>query len=638
VDDILSTVQYLREDHGDGRLFKMFEDSVLALVVKNYIDYDYVVGNPPYVRVQNLPDEQKAYLNELYDSTTGNYDLYCPFYERGIDWLAEGTGRLGYITPNQFFVTDYGKGTRRELLRRTRVEEVYDFRDSGVFEDATNYPAIVVLRDEPEQEARESNQIRNVRVKANVDDDTGRELDREIIESVRNHRGEPGYSDEYIDVFDFPQGELDEGYWSLMPPEELQVFRKLEAESDSTLDGITDAVFAGTQTSANKVYIVNPVNAGRIEPEEQGETVRVVPSGEEREYEIETDLLRPWLDGKEIQRWGADWSGQHVILPYHIDNDGGTLESTPLTAEELQEDLPLTWEYFEDHREKLESRESGRMDGRDDWFAFIYPKSHDRFENPKTIGAHIAENARFMVDESGVWYFKTAYGIQFSPEYRDRTKEFAGQLNSGALDFYFKHITTVKQGGFYEYRAQYLELLPCHVEDQESEFGSIRELIDQILHSIETENKADRFPEAYIGDFDGEFVYLDYEWQTRRSPVSADIQELADGRFAVQAGRTDEITDPLMDQGDREARKRRARYVLAAVDGRKVKSGEEVTIPIPRRDEGVQALLDELEADRRQVEKTDIEALEAEIDEAVYDLFDLTEEERQVIEDYLEVF
>jgi len=89
---------------------------------------------------------------------------------------------------------------------------------------------------------------------------------------------------------------------------------------------------------------------------------------------------------------------------------------------------------------------------------------------------------------------------------------------------------------------------------------------------------------------------------------------------------------------DREARTRRAEYVYAAVDGRNVKSGEEMTIPIPRSDDGVVELLDRLEADRTEVEQTDIEALEAEIDRAVYDLFDLTEDECEVVEEYLDVF
>jgi hypothetical protein len=74
------------------------------------------------------------------------------------------------------------------------------------------------------------------------------------------------------------------------------------------------------------------------------------------------------------------------------------------------------------------------------------------------------------------------------------------------------------------------------------------------------------------------------------------------------------------------------------VDGRNVRSGEETTIPIPRSDAGVAELLDRLDADRAAVRETDLDALEAAIDEAVYDLFDLTAEERAVVEEYLEVF
>ncbi len=639
VNDMLENVRYLKEEHNDGRLFKMFEDTVLALVVKNYMEYDYVVGNPPYVRTQNLPASQKAMMDQLYDATTGNYDIYCPFYERGLDWLREGSGKLGFITPNQFMVTDYGEGLRQVLLDEADIEEVYDFRDSGVFEDATNYPAIVILEDEPDEAAREDNDIRCVRVKANTDEENDRELDEAIIEAVRDHRGEPGYSDEFIDVFDFPQRKLlGPDYWPLMPSEELRVFEKLESNGTGNFGDITDAIFAGTQTSANKVYLVRPVNADRIEPNEGGDTVRVVPTGENQEYEIETDLLCPWLKGKDIERWRGEWSGLHVILPHYVEDEGDGPTTKVYDSEHLQRNLPLTWDYFEAHREVLEGRESGRMEGRDDWYGFIYPKSHERFEKPKIIGAHISENARFMMDSEGVWYFKTAYGIELDVPYQDLTEEMACQLNSKALDFYFKHITTVKMGGYYEYRSQYVEKLPCVTEDNADVFGTMRETAGEIVDTIDLESKTNRFPEAYLGDYDGELDYITYEWQTRRYPVNADVQADVDDNFTVQAGRSDTINDPAMYSDDRDARKQRAEYVHAAVDGRNVKSGEEMTIPIPRSDAGVEELLDRLEADRDEVRQTDIGALEAEIDEAVYDLFDLTENEREVVEDYLEVF
>jgi len=639
IDDMLEVTRQLQENHDDGRLFKMFEDTVLALVVKNYMEYNYVVGNPPYVRIQNLPDSQKEMMDTLYDATTGNYDIYCPFYERGLDWLQDDTGKLGFITPNQFMVTDYGEGLRRVILRDSRIKEVYDFRDSGVFEDATNYPAIVILEDEPDAGERRDNDIHCVRVKSDTEEEGDRELDETIIESVRENRGNPGYSDEFIDVFDYPQSKLSgEDYWAMMPPEELRVFEKLEDNATDVFGGITDAIFAGTQTSANKVYLVKPVDAGRIDPQQSGDTVRVVPTGESKEYEIETDLLCPWLNGNDVGRWRGKWSGLHVILPHYVDDGDDGLSTEVYDSDYLRENLPLTWEYFEQHRETLEGREGGRMEGKEDWYAFIYPKSHPRFEKPKIIGAHISQKSRFMLDSEGIWYFKTAYGIELDGSYRELTDEMACQLNSKALDFYFKHITTVKMGGYYEYRSQYIEKLPCKTDDSADVFGLMRDKAGAIVDNIDLDSKTDRFPEAYLGEYEGELGYIDYEWQTRRYPVNASVEEADDGRFVVTAGNTDEITDPLIDSGDRDENQLRAGYVHTAVDGRNMKKGEEMTIPIPVSQDGVEQLLDRLEQDKQTVDTTDIEALEGEIDQAVYDLFNLTDEERQVVEEYHEVF
>lgn len=640
VNDILSTVRYLEQEHGDGRLFKMFEDTILALVVKNYMEYDYVVGNPPYVRIQNLPDGQKAMLDQLYESTTGNYDLYCPFYERGLDWLKEGSGRLGFITPNQFMVTDYGKGLRRIMLEQSRIEEVYDFRDSGIFEDATNYPAIVILEDGPDENSREDNEIRCVRVKSNTEEESDRELDDAIIQSVANHRENPGYSDDFIDVFDYPQAKLDsDDYWALMPPDELRIFEKLEAQQDGRVGDVTDAVFQGIRTSANKIYVVDVLDADRIESSDTGEIVTVVPTGESQKYEIETDLLRPFLEGDEVKRWRGKWGGLHVVHPYYTERNNGDEPETGLYSQDyLENSLPLTWKYFLAHRESLEGREGGRKEGEDDWYGYIYPKNLGKFEAPKIIQAHIATDATFMIDEPGTWYFTTAYGVLLDARYRDLTEEMVCQLNSKALDFYFKHITTVKMGGYYEYRSQYVEKLPCVTEDNADVFGTMRQKAGKIVDAIDLDSKTDRFPEAYLGDYDGELDYIDYEWQTRRYPVNADIKTLEDGRFAVTAGRSDEMTDPLIDRGDEDERKLRAQYVYEAVNGQNAKSGEEISIPIPATFDGVERFLTVLNEDKQAIETTPIEKLETQIDEAVYDLFELTDKERKIIDKYMEIF
>ena len=402
---------------------------------------------------------------------------------------------------------------------------------------------------------------------------------------------------------------------------------------------MTDAVFQGIRTSANKIYVVEVLDADRVESDDTGGSVIVVPTGSSQEYEIETDLLRPFLAGDEIKRWRGDWGGLHVIHPYYAEEtEEGELEAGLYSQNYLDENLSKTWNFFLAHKEALEARESGRKEGEDDWYGYIYPKNLGKFEAPKIIQGHITTDATFMVDESGTWYFTTAYGVLLSPDYRDLTEEMACQLNSKAVDFYFKHITTVKMGGYYEYRSQYVERLPCITEDRADRFAEMRENAETIVDIIDLDSKTGRFPEAYLGKFDGELEYVDYEWQTRRYPVDATIAEQENGEFAVEAGRSDSITDAAMYADDLGNRKRRAEYVHSAVDGRNVKQGEATTIPIPRREEGVEKLLSQLETDEKRAKERDIDALEKEIGSAVYVLFDLTEDEQRIVEDYLEVF
>jgi hypothetical protein len=524
------------------------------------------------------------------------------------------------------------------MLDETAIEEVYDFRDSGVFEDAKNYPAVVILEREPDGDRRKESEIRCVRVKSDTKEPTNRDLDTAIIEAVRDHHGEPGYEDEYINVFDYPQGDLDDGYWSLMPPEELSIIHKMDSVSDATVGDVTGSVFAGTQTSANKVFIVKPVDADRIPADQTGDTVNVVPKGEEREYEIETDTLRPWLQGRDINRWRGDWSGEHAIVPYELTSDGeGNLTSNLIEQERLENELPLTWEYLTKHRDTLESREGGRFENRDDWYGFGYPKSMTRFEDPKLICPEIAAEATFMLDDVGTWYFKAAYGVQLEDEYKDWTDTFAALLNSNALDFYLKHYSVLKVDGFYKYTTNYLTPLPV-TWGSDDDRDELRDTVSTITTMLDVKSKTERFPEAYMGEYNGELDYITYEWQTRRYPVSAEVQSNEDGEFTVQAGRSDIIKDAAMYSDDENARELRATYVREAVNGRNAKSGETTTIPIPRSDKGVEELVGSLRSDKASLEERDLNELEKKVNELIYEMYGITPEEQDVIEEYLEEF
>ena len=288
---------------------------------------------------------------------------------------------------------------------------------------------------------------------------------------------------------------------------------------------------------------------------------------------------------------------------------------------------------MDEHEETLQSRYCVETGGKG-LYEYDGPRPKSVFKGDFRIGVpDMATENHFAYTDGYDCFKNTAYVLTFSNSQRYSEKELLGLLNSSVAEFVIKQMSPFLNDRYYRYKTQYIESVPL------PEPGSgVEEIVEQVLALEDKQREVERFPDSYVGEYDGELDFLTYEWQTRRYPVDATIAETDDGEFTVRAGRSDTITDPALYADDRAARKRRAEYVHAAVDGRNVTSGAETTVPIPRSDSGVGELLDRLNADREAVARTDIAALEAEIDAAVYDLFALTDEERAVVEEYLDVF
>ncbi|MBS1967730.1 MAG: Eco57I restriction-modification methylase domain-containing protein [Chloroflexi bacterium SZAS-1] len=91
--------------------------------------FDAVVGNPPYLRIQNLQQHQPDQVNffsQQFNSSTGKYDIYVLFAEKSRT-LATTLGRTGMIVPNKWIVSDYGSGIRKYFAKHLAVRQVVDF-------------------------------------------------------------------------------------------------------------------------------------------------------------------------------------------------------------------------------------------------------------------------------------------------------------------------------------------------------------------------------------------------------------------------------------------------------------------------------------------------------------------------------
>lgn len=114
-----------------------------ALTVSKYDgQMDFVLGNPPYVRVHNLNESFDMAKNFSF-AQDGMTDLYIVFYEIGIKMLNNG-GVLGYITPSSFFNSLAGDYMRAYLVQNNLIEKVVDLKHYQAF-NATTYTTIVVL-------------------------------------------------------------------------------------------------------------------------------------------------------------------------------------------------------------------------------------------------------------------------------------------------------------------------------------------------------------------------------------------------------------------------------------------------------------------------------------------------------------
>lgn len=103
---------------------------------------DFVLGNPPYIRVHNLNDSFDM-AKEYSFAQKGMTDLYIVFYEIGINMLNKN-GVLGYITPSSFFNSLAGKYLRKYLVQENLIEKLVDLKHYQAFQ-ATTYTAITIL-------------------------------------------------------------------------------------------------------------------------------------------------------------------------------------------------------------------------------------------------------------------------------------------------------------------------------------------------------------------------------------------------------------------------------------------------------------------------------------------------------------
>jgi hypothetical protein len=231
------------------------------------------------------------------------------------------------------------------------------------------------------------------------------------------------------------------------------------SQNTTPLAELTERIFVGLQTSADKVYILEK----RGEPSKG--LVKVYSRSLGQEFELKSALLKPLLSGKDIERYGYPIPNQLLLFPYKVSEGRAEL----ISPEEFASSYPRCWEYLLQNREALENRERGKM-RHERWYAFGRTQNLALHDRQKIMTGVLASKSRLTFDDNGVFYFMGGgnaggYGVILKETNKENYLYILGLLNSALLDSRLKKISSPFRGGFFSYARRYLEKLPIRCID-----------------------------------------------------------------------------------------------------------------------------------------------------------------------------
>lgn len=287
----------------------------------------------------------------------------------------------------------------------------------------------------------------------------------------------------------FEAGALDADSWVLVAGEERQLIDAI-AKGAEPLSAVTDGIFTGLQTSADPVYILEDRGSrpdGRL----------VYSKAAETELLLEPDLLHPLASGTEVERYAFKPLEALLLFPYRRGEDGMRL----LSEAEL-DSLPRTAEYLRSHEDLLRGREQGKMDGQG-WYAFGRTQSLGLHDLPKLGIPRLCDRLRASIDSDGAVYLDNVDVNGVLPSEDGPSVWVLGcLLNSAILDFLFKLRSVPFRGNFYSANKQFVAPLPIRLPDRA--VGEELERLGRKLHTATGDLLRERYGfRGWLGELVG---------------------------------------------------------------------------------------------------------------------------------------
>ena len=373
----------------------------------NFLGFNVVVGNPPYVSSRNIDVESNRMLANWKVCSSGHPDLYIPFFQIGLELLSEG-GTLGYITMNSFFKSLNGRSLREYFHEKRYSFQIVDFGALQIFNKRSTYTCICLISNTT------SENVCYYKAKS-LYDLKSKPLPYETIpyEKLKWYNG-----------------------WNLMS---MDLVNKIESVGEPFSKRFITR--NGIATLKNDIYIFKPVfeddnfywlQNGDLYPIEKSICKEVV----------NPNLLTTEKDISKIK--------QKLIFPYEF-VDG---KAKIFTEKRLQKQFPFAFKYLKSKRKILASRDKGN--GKyPEWFAFGRTQSLELMRY-KLFFPHITPHSpNFIINEDEYLFFYN--GIAVIGENKRELLVLKKLMSSRLFWYYLKQTSKPYTSGYISMSKNYIK-------------------------------------------------------------------------------------------------------------------------------------------------------------------------------------
>lgn len=365
-------------------------------------EFDAVVGNPPYVRQEMIPQVLLAEYRARYTTVYDRADLYVPFIERSLQILRPG-GTLGFICADRWMKNRYGGPLRALVAQDYHLKVHVDMTGTAAFHsDVVAYPAITII-------TREAPGPTRVASRPAITQATLTQLAAALSSASLPNPAQGVREVSNVTAGDEP--------WVLTSSQHLDLVRRLEAE----FPGIEEAgckIGIGVATGADRAFIA-PFD----------------------ELDVEEDRKEPLVMTRDLVGGHVQWRGFGVINPFS--DQGGLVDLGR---------YPKLKRYLEAHKDVIARRHCARKTP-GAWYRTIDRITPSLTRQPKLLIPDIKGQAQVVHDEGR---FYPHHNLYFVTSIEWDLRALQAVLMSAVARLFVATYSTHMRGGFLRFQAQYL--------------------------------------------------------------------------------------------------------------------------------------------------------------------------------------